>query len=71
MDELSLLCMATNLIPKDATCRTCVHRVRFALNQYSSRAIQYCLLQKSKRSNSEYKTIKLTDKACFAYKKKD
>lgn len=71
MDELSMLCMATNIIPKDATCKTCVHRARFSLNEYSRKVIQCCLLQKSKRSNSGYKTIKVTDKACFAYQRED
>ena len=71
MDELSLLCMATNLIPKDATCRTCTHRVRYSLNEYSSKIIQCCELQPSKRSNSGYKTIKVTDKACYAYKREE
>ena len=55
----------------DATCKTCVHRARFSLNEYSRKVIQCCLLQKSKRSNSGYKTIKVTDKSCFAYKKED
>lgn len=70
MYKLSLLCKAAGLIP-DATCRTCTHRVRYSLNEYSSKIIQCCELQPSKRSNSGYKTIKVTDKACYAYKKED
>lgn len=71
MEELSLFCITTNIITKDATCRTCVHRLRFKLNPYSPKIIQCCELQPSKRSNSGYKTIKVTDKACYAYKKED
>lgn len=54
-------------IPMDATCRTCVHRERHRLNCYSNKVIQCCNLQPSKRSNSGYKTIKVTDKACIGY----
>lgn len=49
-------------------CRTCIHRLRFELSEYSSKVVQCCELQKSKRSNSGYKTIKVTDIACIAYK---
>ena len=49
-------------------CRTCAHRLRFALNEYSPKVIQCCELQPSKRSNSGYKTIKVTDIACVNYK---
>lgn len=51
------------------TCRTCKHRQRFALNDHSTKIIQSCELQPSKRSNSGYKTIKVTDKACQLYEK--
>lgn len=51
-------------------CRTCVHRKRYALNEYSEKVIQYCELKPSKRSNSGYKTINVTDVACTAYKEK-
>ena len=50
------------------TCRKCVHRLRFALNEHSNKVVQCCELQPSKRSNSGYKTIKVTDKACINYK---
>ena len=50
-------------------CRTCIHRERWSLNQYSNKVIQCCNLQPSKRSNSGYKTIKVTDKACERYEK--
>ena len=40
MDELSMLAMATGIIPKDATCRTCKHRGRARLNCYSNKVIQ-------------------------------
>lgn len=54
---------------KSETCRTCTHRLRFALNDHSTKIIQCCELQPSKRSNSGYKTIKVTDKACQLYEK--
>ena len=50
-------------------CRTCSHRKRFALNEHSHKVIQCCELQPSKKSNSGYKTIKVTNKACLAYMK--
>ncbi len=48
-------------------CGTCVHRKRFALNERSAKVVQCCELQPSKRSNSGYKTIKVTDVACTNY----
>lgn len=51
------------------TCRTCKYRLRFELNEKSSKIIQCCELQPSKRSNSGYKTIKVTDKACVNYER--
>lgn len=51
------------------TCKTCIHRVRSYLNMYSNKVVQSCELQPSKRSNSGFKTIKTTDKACYAYEK--
>lgn len=56
-----------DLVTKNETCRTCKHRRRFALNDHSTKIIQCCELQPSKRSNSGYKTIKVTDKACRLY----
>lgn len=53
------------------TCKKCVHRVRFELNEYSIKIIQCCELQPSKRSNSGYKTIKVTDMACINYKENE
>ena len=55
----------TNTI--NETCRTCIHRERWVLNDKSNKVIQCCNLQPSKRSNSGYKTIKVTDKACLSY----
>jgi len=49
-------------------CRKCIHRKRYALNEYSSKVVQCCELQPSKRSNSGFKTIKVTDIACRNYK---
>lgn len=53
------------------TCRTCVYRERFELNDHSRKVIQCCKLQPSKRSNSGYKTIKVTNKACNRYIKNE
>ena len=52
-------------------CRTCAWRKRFSLNEHSNKVVQCCTLQPSKRSNSGYKTIKVTDIACIAYKEKE
>ena len=57
------------LVTKSETCRTCKHRLRFALNYHSAKIVQCCELQPSKRSNSGYKTIKVTNRACIGYKK--
>lgn len=67
MDAFSMLCMATGIIPKGATCRTCKHRGWARLNKI----IQYCMQQPSKRSNSGFKTIKITDRACYRYEKEE
>ena len=48
-------------------CRTCIHRIRHELNERSAKVVQCCELQASKRSNSGYKTIKVTDVACKNY----
>lgn len=52
-------------------CRTCVHRKRYALSDYSTKVVQCCELKPSKRSNSGYKTIKVTDVACYYYKERE
>lgn len=49
------------------TCRDCRHRECWALNEFSQKVIQCCNLQRSKRSNSGYKTIKVTDRACWLW----
>lgn len=51
-------------------CRTCKHRKRFPLNEYSNKVVQCCDLQPSNRSNSGYKTIRVTDLACGFYESK-
>lgn len=53
---------------KGKKCRTCVHRLRFELNDHSNKIVQCCKKQPSKRSNSGYKTIKVTNDACANYK---
>jgi hypothetical protein len=57
-------------IIKTPTCRSCKHRIRAKLNQFSPKVVQCCELQPSKRSNSGYKTIKVTNKACERYERK-
>lgn len=52
-------------------CRTCKHHKRFPLNEYSNKVVQCCDLQRSHRSNSGYKTIKVTDVACGFYEDKN
>ena len=49
------------------TCRNCKHRLRYELSPFSQKIVQCCELQPSKRSNSGYKTIKVTDLACINY----
>lgn len=51
-------------------CRTCKHRKSFPLNEYSNKVVQCCDLQRSHRSNSGYKTIKVTNMACGFYEPK-
>lgn len=51
-------------------CRTCIHRKRYELNDHSLKVVQCCDLQPSNRSNSGYKTIKVTDVACGFYEPK-
>lgn len=77
MNELELLFLAASIFDADKeqrkflnmipTCRNCIHRQRFEPNDHSSKVIQCCVMQPSKRSNSGYKTIKVTDKACNMY----
>lgn len=52
-------------------CRTCVHRKRYALNEYSTKVVQCCELQPSKRSNSGLKIIKAKSVACYKYKERE
>ena len=52
-------------------CRTCVHRKRYALNEHSTKVVQCCELKPSKKSNSGFKTIKVTDIACYNYEERE
>lgn len=70
-NHLLFLLQEEGLVQNQETCRTCKHRLRFALNDHSTKIIQCCELQPSKRSNSGYKTIKVTDKACQLYEKEN
>lgn len=69
MENLLFPLQEEGLVTKSETCRTCKHRLRFALNDHSAKIIQCCELQPSKLSNSGYKTIKVTDRACSCYEK--
>lgn len=68
IENLLFLLQEEGLVAKE-TCRTCKHRLRFALNNHSAKIVQCCELQPSKRSNSGYKTIKVTNSACVGYEK--
>lgn len=70
MDELSMLAMATGIIPKDATCRTCRYRTKFYYDN-PIKVKHCCQKQLSDRSYSGLKTIKVNDKACFRYEKEE
>lgn len=49
-------------------CRTCIHRKRYELNEFSNKVVQCCEMRPSSRSNSGYRTIRTTDIACQWYK---
>lgn len=52
-------------------CRTCVHRKRYEF-EHSFRTVQYCELKPSKHhSASGFKTIKVTDVACYSYEERE
>lgn len=53
--------------PKDKYCKTCKHRMRYELNEHSLKVVQCCEMKPSRRSNSGYKTIKVTNLACNMY----
>lgn len=53
--------------PSNKYCKTCIHRKRYELNDHSTKVVQCCELISSSRSNSGYKTIKVTDLACNKY----
>lgn len=48
-------------------CRTCKHRKRFELNDHSNKIVQCCVRRPSQRSNSGYRTIRVSDLACIYY----
>ncbi|KAA6340122.1 hypothetical protein EZS27_011994 [termite gut metagenome] len=52
------------------TCRDCIHRERWELSEFSFKIIQCCNVQRSKHSNTGYKTVKLANKACQLWKLK-
>lgn len=51
------------------TCRTCKHRQRWKLNDHSTKIVQSCALQKSRRTGNGLKRIKVTNPACRLYEK--
>jgi len=70
MSEQKIINFLEMLEAEERYCRTCKHRKRFPLNAYSNKVVQCCDLQRSHRSNSGYKTIKVTDVACGFYEQK-
>lgn len=67
MSEQKVIDLLDRLEKETRYCRTCKHRIRFQLNERSNKIVQCCELQRSKRSNSGYKTIKVTNVACGFY----
>lgn len=67
MSEQKSINFLERLEAEEHYCRTCKHRKRYELNEHSSKVVQCCDLQRSHRSNSGYKTIKVTDLACGFY----
>ena len=53
------------------TCRTCKHRQRWELNDHSTKIVQSCALQKSRRTGNGLKRIKVTNPACCLYEKEE
>lgn len=70
MNEQKVIDLLERLEKETRYCRTCKHRKRFQLNEYSNKVVQCCDLQRSNRSNSGFKTIKVTDVACGFYEPK-
>lgn len=66
MNNLFNLLELERLVRKHYCC-SCKHRKRYELNDHSLKVVQCCDLQPSNRSNSGYKTIKVTDIACGFY----
>lgn len=70
MNKQKVIDLLERLEKETRYCRTCKHRKRFPLNEYSNKVVQCCDLQRSRRSNSGYKTIKVTNMACGFYEPK-
>lgn len=70
MTQQKLIDLLERLEKETRYCRTCKHRKRFQLNE-CSKVVQYCDLQLNNRSNSGYKTIKVTNIACGFYEPKE
>lgn len=71
MTQQKVIDLLERLEKETRYCRTCKHHKRFTLNECSNKVVQYCDLQLSHRSNSGYKTIKVTDIACGFYEPKE
>lgn len=67
MTQQIVLDLLEGLEKETRYCRTCKHRKRYELNEHSFKVVQCCDLQPSNRSNSGYKTIKVTNMACGFY----
>lgn len=70
MSEQKIINFLEGLEAEENYCRTCKHRKRYELNEHSSKVVQCCDLQPSNRSNSGYKTIKVTNRDCGFYEPK-
>ena len=70
MTQQKVIDLLERLEKETRYCRTCKHRKRFTLNECGNKVVQYCDLQLSNRSNSGYKTIKVTNIACGFYEPK-
>lgn len=59
----------TGIKPELPTCGNCKHRQRWELNDHSTKVVQSCALQKSRRTGNGLKRIKVTNPSCHLYEK--
>lgn len=68
-DDKFIAAVKTGAKQELPTCRTCKHRQRWELNDHSTKIVQSCALQKSRRTGNGLKRIKVTNPACRLYEK--